>query len=92
MHQLAQQYPDVYFMGCGLQIQNNKIKREHSFYKKHSHRGLLKISIKEYLKHALKDVLPVWTSVACVKKTHLLLKTYFLPILAQQGEAIFMLG
>lgn len=69
MHALAQKYPDVYFMGCGWETQNNGIKKENAFYREYKNNGPLKIPVEDYLKHAIKKKLPVWTSVACVKKS-----------------------
>ncbi len=69
MHELAHKYPDVYFMSCGWQTQNNGVKNENAFYKELKEKDSLRITVEEYLKFALKKKLPVWTSVASVKKT-----------------------
>jgi len=69
MHAHAQKYPDVYFMGCGWETQNNGIKKENAFYKANKNQAALKISLTDYLKAGLAGKLPVWTSVACVKKS-----------------------
>ncbi|MDZ7775695.1 MAG: glycosyltransferase family A protein [Bacteroidales bacterium] len=68
MHALAQKYPDVYFMGCGWKTKNNGVKKENKFYKEYKNNGTLKISVEDYLKHGIKRKLPMWTSVACVKR------------------------
>lgn len=69
MYELAQKYPDVYFMGCGWETQNKGIKKENAFYKSNKTKETLKISLTDYLKAGLSKKLPVWTSVACVKKS-----------------------
>jgi len=69
MHELAQKYPDVYFMGCGWQTEKEGVKKENAFYKSNKNQTALKISLTDYLKNGLSKKLPVWTSVACVRKS-----------------------
>ena len=68
MHELAQKYPEVYFISCGWETQNNGMKKENEFYKTFKENETLNISVEEYLKAGIKRKLPVWTSVACVRK------------------------
>lgn len=70
MNELASKYPDVYFMSCGWETHNkNNIKQVNSFYKKNANKGSLKISVEGYFKNGIKKSLPVWTSVAIVKRS-----------------------
>lgn len=67
MFELAQKFPDVYFLSCGWQTQNKGLKKENAFYKSHKANETLKITLVEYLKSVLAKRRPVCTSVACVR-------------------------
>lgn len=69
MKELASKYPEVYFMACGWETFRNNVKQSNSFYKKNTNNGSLKITIEEYLKNGINKSLPVWTSVAMVKRS-----------------------
>jgi len=69
MYALAQKYPDVYFMGCGWQKKKEKIIFENGFFKEFKFHSSLIINVELYLKYSLKRRRPVWTSVACIKKS-----------------------
>ena len=68
MYQLAQEYPDVYFMSSGWQTKNNNAKKENAFLLKNKLKKTLIINTENYLKNCLKKRQPVWTSVACINK------------------------
>ena len=69
MNELASKYPDVYFMSCGWETYRSNVKQSNSFYNKNANNESLKITIEEYLKNGIKKSLPVWTSVAVVKRS-----------------------
>ena len=68
MNNLSLEYPEVYFMSCGWQTLKGGIKKENKFYDKHKKTEAKKIAVADYLRLGLQNQLPVWTSVAVIKK------------------------
>ena len=68
MNELAKIYPEVYFMSCGWQTQKGCVKRENKFYSQNKKEKKKKITVDDYLKFGIKNQLPVWTSVAVIKR------------------------
>ena len=69
MHALSQQFSQVYFMGCGWQQKERHTVKTDSYTNTHSGSGNHLITVQDYLELSLSNRRPVWTSIACVKKT-----------------------
>ena len=69
MYELQKKYPDIYFMSCGWQKQKEGNNVTNEFFKQFYQKGEFTINVSEYLKFGITKMLPVWTSVACIKKS-----------------------
>lgn len=78
MYELARQFPEINLLGCGWRTQNNEIKKENSFYKKHKKVGRnFEIDFDTYLKNCNKIRIPVFTSVICIKTNSFITQNIF---------------
>jgi glycosyltransferase involved in cell wall biosynthesis len=67
MYNLSELFPDIYFMGCGW---TSKIDRESyidNYFKQNRVNGSHVLDAKTYLAKCLHNLIPVRTSVACIK-------------------------
>jgi glycosyltransferase involved in cell wall biosynthesis len=69
MRELAQEFPESQFLGCGWNTVDNDNSQPYvdKYYEKHYSDGSHVIFLHEFLKLRLANVFPVWSSVACVK-------------------------
>ncbi|MFO8053850.1 MAG: glycosyltransferase family A protein [Bacteroidales bacterium] len=68
MHALSRLYPHVSFMACGWEKKKGKEKSPNPFFTQFHAEGKFSITLREYLKSGIKNMLPVCTLVACIKK------------------------
>lgn len=67
MYQLAKQFNDVYFMGCGWKDYNGAVYNNNRYYIKNHIKGNHIIDVKTYLRNSLNDARPINTDIACIK-------------------------
>lgn len=69
MHELALSFPDIYIMSCGwLNKKSDKLNSD-NYYKRYNKKGMHLISLKKYLTSSMRRCRPIWSSVACFKKS-----------------------
>lgn len=68
MKKLAQQYPNVFFMSCGWEKKKEGGINTNLYFQRFHRYGNHQLNLKEYLQAGVDNMLPVWTSVACIKK------------------------
>jgi len=69
VYELSVSFPDTYFTGCGWHTKDGRMKKRNTFSIKHKSSHTLDITVSDYLKYCLKNQRPVYTSVACIKKS-----------------------
>lgn len=68
MKKLIDQYPEVYFLGCGWQTNINGNSKDNAYYCRYNYKALHVINAQQYLSNCLAKMQPVYTSTACVRK------------------------
>jgi len=76
MFELQIIYPETYFMSSGWEFNQNGKAWNNKFYQENRGNNC-KISLEMYLRKTAKSKTPVWTSVACVKKSSKVIKNIF---------------
>lgn len=70
-------YEDIYFMGSGYKWKKGSITIVDNYYKNHKNCGIHKIDLVTYIKNHILSKGPVWTSVACIKRSSPLISNIF---------------
>lgn len=69
MKNLSESYPNEFLLGCGWLIKNRNSLVECPFFRLYKNKGLLSLSVEDYILFSINKQRPVLTSMCCVKRS-----------------------